>query len=383
MKMEDRIFVSGPSITEKEIAYVTDAVRTGWYTHANDYIERFEKAVADYVGRTYAIAMPSCTSAIHLSLMVLGLKAGDEVILPDTTWISTCSPYRYFGVKPVFADIDRRTWCLSPEDVERRITERTKAVYTVDLYGNVPDYERFERLSEKYRIPILEDAAQAMGTDAGGRKAGSFGLLSVFSFHGSKMMTTGEGGMFLTDDPAIYKRALKLRDQGRCAAEGRMFWHDELGDKFKMSSLQAALGLAQIERVEELAAMKRRIFEWYQEELGSFPHISLNSPGEGVRSNYWMDTIVWDKAVYPITKERMIAKLKERGIDSRPFFYPLSEMPTFAGLGQKGENKTAYDLSERAVNMPSDINITREQVKRTADAVKELLSSVSGGDGNG
>jgi perosamine synthetase len=374
--MEERIFVSGPSITEKEITYVTDAVKTAWYTHANDYIEKFENAVAKYVGRKYAIAMPSCTSAIQLSIMVLGLKEGDEVILPDTTWISTCSPYHYFGVKPVFADIDKDTWCISAKDIEKRITNKTKAIYTVNLYGNVPDYSRLMEISSKYHIPILEDAAESMGTKVVEQHTGSFGLISVFSFHGSKMMTTGEGGMFLTDDLHIYERALKLRDQGRCASEGRMFWHDEIADKFKMSSLQAALGLAQIERVEELVAMKNQIFHWYQEEFSGFPDISLNTPGENVRCNYWMDTIVWDKDRYKISKEEMIAQLKKHNIDSRPFFYPLSDMPLFEYLGQKGQNKVAYDLSERSINMPSDINITREQVHRAACEIKKILESV-------
>jgi perosamine synthetase len=378
--MEERIFVSGPSITEKEISYVTDAVKTAWYTHANDYIEKFEYAVADYVGRKYAIAMPSCTAAIQLSIMVLGLKPDDEVILPDTTWISTCSPYHYFGVKPVFADIDEDTWCISAEDVERRITEKTKAIYTVNLYGNVPDYEKLQKLSEKYNIPILEDAAESMGTIVGDRKTGSFGLISVFSFHGSKMMTTGEGGMFLTDDKNVYVRALKLRDQGRCAAEGKMFWHDELADKFKMSSLQAALGLAQIERVEELVAMKNQIFAWYQEEFKDFPGVVLNTPGEHIRCNYWMNTIVWNRDMYHISKEDMIAGLKEHNIDSRPFFYPLSDMTPFAYLRQKGKNRVAHDLSERSINMPSDINITREQVRRAAEEIKKILDSVKKDD---
>lgn len=374
--MQDRIYVSGPSITEKEIAYVADAAKISWYDHANDYIAKFEKAVADYVGRKYAIATPSCTSAIQLALMVLGLGQGDEVIFPDTTWVATCAPTHYFGIKPVFADIEEDTWCISARDAERRITERTKAIVTVDLYGNVPDYAAFEKLSEKYGIPVLEDAAEAMGTVVGGRKAGGFGLISVFSFHGSKMLTTGEGGMFLTDDEAVYQRARKLSDHGK--SPDKRFWIDETADKFKMSALPAALGLAQMERVEELVAMKNRAFAWYREAFAGFPHIALNTPGKGVRCNYWMNTIVWDKGVYKITKERMIERLAGYNIDSRPFFYPLSEMPPFEPLGQKGENQVANDLSGRAINLPSDINITQEQVQRTADAVKEILMSVMG-----
>src|SRR5216683_70174 len=231
----ERIPVAGPSITQKEIDYVTDAVTNAWYGQANVYHERFEKAFADYLGVSHAVALPSCTSAIHLSLLALGVGPGDEVIVPDATWIASAAPITYVGATPVFSDIDQQTWCLSAETLVAAITPRTKAVIVVDLYGNMPDLPSLLAAARHHGLPVIEGAAEAAGAEYAGRKAGSFGDTGVFSFHGSKTLTTGEGGMLVTSDEALHSRALFLRDHGRKPGD-KMFFNHEVAYKYKMSS---------------------------------------------------------------------------------------------------------------------------------------------------
>ena len=371
----ERIPVAGPWITQKEIDYVTDAVTNAWYSKANMYHERFEKAFADYLGVRHAIALPSCTSAIHLSLAALGVGPGDEVIVPDITWIASAAPISYVGAAPVFADVDARTWCLSADSFEACITSRTKAVIPVDLYGGMPDMDAVLDVAQRHGIAVIEDAAQAIGSERGGRKAGSFGDTGVFSFHGSKTLTTGEGGMLVTDSDEVRERVLVLRDHGR-APGGKMFWNTEVAHKYKMSSMQAALGLAQLERIEELIHRKREIFAWYEAELGDTEAVALNFEPPGTKNTYWMVTVVLDQSL-ELPKERVIELLGERGIDSRPFFYPLSSLPAYAALVSERPIQTggrvSYRISPYGVNLPSALSLTREQVICVCDALKEIL----------
>ena len=306
----EKIFVSGPSITEKEIDYVKDAVTNAWYGQANMYHDRFEKTFAEYIGVNYAIALPSCTSGLHLALLALGIGEGDEVIVPEITWIATAAPLKYVSATPVFVDVENDTWCISPESIEKAITKRTKAIIPVDLYGNIPNMDKIWAIAKKYNLHVIEDAAEAIGSLYAGKKSGSLGDIGVFSFHGSKTMTTGEGGMLVTNDEKLYKRCLFLRDHGRVPGDV-MFKNEEVAYKYKMSSMQAALGLAQIERVEELVAKKREIFSWYKEELADIFGIALNCEKENVRNTYWMVSIVLD-AKLGIKKETLMAYLKKK-----------------------------------------------------------------------
>jgi perosamine synthetase len=360
-----RIPVSGPSITEREIAYVTDAVTNAWYGNAGMYHERFERAFAAHLGVRHAMALPSCTSAIHLSLAALGIGPGDEVIVPDITWIASVAPVSYVGATPVFADVDPYTWCLSAESLERCITPRTKAVIPVDLYGGVPDWDAINRVADRYGIAVIEDAAEAIGSEYRGCRAGTLGMTGVFSFHGSKTLTTGEGGMLVTDRTDLYERAAVLRDHGRHPGD-TMFFNAEVAFKYKMSAMQAALGLAQLERVEQLVSKKREIFAWYAERLGEQDGgLRLNVEPTGTRNSYWMVTVVLDAAL-GITKETLIPRMRERNVDCRPFFYPLSALPAFEGHPQaraaRDRNETAYRISPYAINLPSGLNMTQELV---------------------
>lgn len=375
----ERIPVAGPSITQKEVDYVTDAVTHGWYGQANTYHDRFEKAFAEYLGVHYAIALPSCTSAIHLSLAALGVGPGDEVIVPDATWIATAAPVTYVGATLVFADIDQDTWCLSPQSFEQCLTNRTKAVIPVDLYGNMPHMDGILSVAKRRNIFVIEDAAEAAGAEYKGKRAGSFGDTGVFSFHGSKMLTTGEGGMLVTDREDIYQRALFLRDHGRKPGDNS-FWNTEIAYKYKMSSMQAALGLAQLERIDELVERKRQIFAWYKRALGDIEGLTLNPEPPGASNSYWMTTVVLAPSL-STKRDFLIGAMKERQIDSRPFFHPLSSLPAYRHLDRAREaharNQTSYEICPRGLNLPSPLNLTEAQVEYVCSTLAQVLSSKS------
>jgi len=370
-----RIPVAGPWITEKEIQYVTDAVTNAWYSNANIYHERFEKAFAEYIGAKYAIALPTCTSALHLSLLGMGVKEGDEVIVPEATWIATSAPISYVGATPVFADIDPETWCLSAKSFEACVTPRTKAVIPVDLYGGMPDMDAIRAIARHHNISIIEDAAEALGAEYKGRRAGSFGDTGVFSFHGSKTVTTGEGGMLVTDREDLYQRIQVLRDHGRQPGD-RMFWNTEVAYKYKMSSMQAALGLAQLERIDELIQRKREQFAWYQKELAGIDELTLNKEPTGIRNTYWMVTLVLDQKL-GLNKTQLMQRLSQQGIDTRPFFHPLSSIPAYEDSEQahlaRQRNRVVYGLSPYAINLPSALNLTREDIKNVCDHLKDII----------
>jgi perosamine synthetase len=368
--------VAGPWITEKEIAYVTDAVKTAWYGEANTYQRRFEDAFKAYVSRGHAMALPSATSGIHLALAASGIGPGDEVIVPDATWIATSAPITYVGANPVFADIDDRSWCLTAASLQACLTPRTKAVIVVNLYGGMPDMDAILAVAKRHNLVVIEDAAESIGAEYRGRRAGNFGQASVFSFHGSKTLTTGEGGMLLTDDDALYRRALVLRDHGRAPGQ-KQFWNQEVAFKYRMSSLQAALGLAQLERVEELVERKRTIFSWYEEALADVPGIRLNDAGPMVKNAYWMVTAVIAPE-HAISKEALMEALTADGITTRPFFYPLSSLPAYAstpeGMEARERNRVAYSIGARGINLPSPLNLTRDQVEFVCDRLRHVIA---------
>lgn len=368
-----RIPVAGPWITQKEVDYVADAAANGWYENAGRYNQRFEQAFARYVGRKHAISLPSCTSAIHLVLLSLGIGRDDEVIVPDITWIASAAPISYVGATPVFADVDPLTWCISAESIAACITPRTKAIIPVDLYGGMPDMHAILALANDRGIAVIEDAAEAVGSEYRGRKAGSFGIAGVFSFHGSKTLTTGEGGMLVTDDERLRDRALFLRDHGRIPGD-KLFYNIEIAYKYKMSALQAALGLAQLERIEELLRKKRMIFEWYRKELAEVDGLSLNYEPMETLNTYWMVTAIFDGKGR--TKTGIVTKLSEANIECRPFFSPLSSLPAYRNCESaspaRERNCVSYTLSTNGVNLPSALNLTAEQVSYVCGEVRKI-----------
>ena len=250
--MKSRIFYTKPSITELEVRYATDAAANGWGDRCYEYINRFEDLFKQYLNVRYAISTSSCTGALHMGMAALDIGPGDEVIMADTNWIASVSPVVHLGATPIFVDILADSWCLDPECVEQAITSATKAIVVVHMYGNLWDTDGILAIGEKYGIPVIEDAAEGIGSKYRGKRAGSMGKFGAFSFHGTKTLTTGEGGMFVTNDKDLFERVLTLSNHGRASGQKRQFWPDVIGFKYKMSNIQAAIGCAQIERIDDL-----------------------------------------------------------------------------------------------------------------------------------
>ena len=376
--MEDnknKIFAAGPSITDLEKKTVLDALSNGWYENAYDYCELFQKEFAKYHNRNYALMTPNCTTAIHLLLAGMGIGPGDEVIVPECTWIGSTAGISYLGAKTIFCDIDPIHWCIDHNSLEKLITEKTKAIIFVDLFGNMPDIEKLEAISNKYKIPLIEDAAEAVGSKYKQKKAGSFGLASVFSFHRTKTITTGEGGMLLTDNEELYNRCSFLRDHGRVPG-GKPYWNLEITFKYMPFNIQAALGYAQLKRVDELVNIKRNHLNLYKHFLKDINGLSFNvEPIDGV-NGAWITGLVFDKSLN-ITKSKALEYLLEKGIPARPFFYPLSSLPAYGDRGDSMRhiNKNAYDVSSRGLNLPGAMNLTNEDIKFIADNIRQLLQS--------
>lgn len=372
---QDRIPVAGPWITDLEVRYASEAAAGAWYGGAGAWVRRFEEEFASYVGSRQAVSLPHCTAAIHLSLLALGIGQGDEVVVPDLTWIATAAPITYVGAIPVFADVDGSTWCLTPETLEAVITERTRAVIPVALYGSMPEMDPLLEVASSHGLAVVEDAAEAFGSEYRGKPAGSFGDTGVFSFHGSKTLTTGEGGMLVTDREDLVARVRVLRDHGRPPGD-RYFRNTEVAYKYKMSDLQAAVGVAQLERAAELVAKKRQVFSWYDERLRQVEGVRLNAEPAGVRNSYWMTTVVVDER-YDLDSEALMKRLDERGIDSRPFFRPLSSLGAYRdhpGVDDaRRRNTTSYRISRCALNLPSALRLSESDVDRVVETLLTAL----------
>ncbi len=352
--MKSRIHYTKPSITEKEVEYATDAAQNGWGEQCYAYINRFEQLFKQHLNVKYAIATSSCTGALHMGLAALGIGPGDEVILADTNWIATAAPIVNLGAKPVFIDILPDTWCINPALVEAAITPSTKAIIAVHLYGNLCDMDMLLALGEKYGIPVIEDAAEAIGSIYHGKHAGSMGKFGTFSFHGTKTMTTGEGGLFVTNDAELYEHVLTLSNHGRARNQTKQFWPDIVGFKYKMSNIQAAIGCAQIERIDELIHRKREIFSYYRDRLSTVSGLSMNPDQAGMVNGVWMPTVVFDIET-GVTRESLQIDFAEENIDARVFFHPLTNLQMFE---TNMKNCVSKDLCGRAMNLPSYHDLT-------------------------
>jgi perosamine synthetase len=348
-----------------------------WGSDHYAYNARFEQMMADFVGVAYAISLPHATSGLHLALAAAGIGVGDEVIGPDVTWIASMAPVTYVGAKPIFVDILPDTWCIDPAAVELAITPRTKAIIGVDLYGSMCDWDTLRAIADKHNLLLIEDAAEALGSTYRSRRAGSFGDMAVFSFHGTKTITTGEGGMIVTNNQIFFDRIQKLRDHGRHPGD-RFFQNDEIAFKYKMSSVQAALGIAQMERIDSLIKYKRQLFSWYHERLGEVPMLQLNAQTRHVCNSYWMVTVVPD-AAFGHDKFTIQSGLREKGIDSRPFFSQLSTLNAYSQIPDSKrflpEVAQGEAMAMRGINLPSGYGLNEAIVERVCSTLLAVLEA--------
>ena len=363
--------MAGPDVSPQDIEIVTEMLKNGWYgDKAYSYVEKFEHEFAKWHGRKFGLMTPNCTSAIHLLLAGMDIAEGDEVIVPDITWIASAAPIVYQRAKVVFADVSEQTWCLSAESIFNRITSNTKAIIAVDLYGNMPEMTEIEGICKSNGIALIEDAAEAIASKIGTKRAGSFGDASVFSFHRTKTITTGEGGMLVTDDEKLYERCKFLRDHGR--APGTYF-NTEVTFKYMPSNLAASLGYAQFKRIEELVNKKREIWQTYMNYLEDLDGVSFNPEPNGTYNSVWSTVLLADPET-GLDREKIMSGFNKLNLPSRPFFYPLSSLPAFRAraVHNSKSQPIADKLSNRGVCLPSALNLNAEQIKKVALSFRQI-----------
>jgi perosamine synthetase len=359
--------VAEPEIGEEELKNVVEAVKSGWVSSRGKFIEEFENSFAKYVGVKYGVATSNGTAALHLALAALNIGEGDEVIVPDLTFAATINSVIYVGAKPVIVDVNPDYWCIDPDKLEKAITPNTKAIIPVHLYGHPCDMEAIMEIASKHNLYVIEDAAEAHGAEYKGRKVGSFGHISCFSFYGNKIITTGEGGMCLTNDKELAEKIRILRDHGMNPA--KRYWHDVVGFNYRMTNLQAALGLAQLGKIERFIEKKRRIAKIYADELSSMEGVVLHPEMPWAKCVYWLYSILIDDGKVKVTRDELAEKLEKDGIETRNFFYPLHEMPIY----RKYANLTytaSLRIYKQGLNLPSSVKLSEEDVKYIAQKIK-------------
>jgi perosamine synthetase len=353
--MKKFIPISMPSITEKEKQYVNEAVESTWISSLGKFIDQFEKEFADFSDTKYAVAVSNGTAAIHLSLVAMGVKSGDEVIVPDLSFIATANAVLHANAKPVFVDIDPYNLCMDPAKIEAAITDKTKAIMPVHLYGHPADMIAINQIAEKYNLLVIEDAAEAHGAKINGKTVGSWGHCGTFSFYGNKNLTTGEGGMITTDDEDLYNKLRFLRDHAM--SKEKRYWHTEPGYNYRMTNLQAALGCAQLERAEELMEKRQQIFKWYKEALEGVDGITLNRTNDWATNSYWLVAVEFEGFDENL-RDAFMRDLKEEGVDSRPFFYPMSDMPYF----EQANTPITHKVYQQGINLPTFFDLEEQDV---------------------
>jgi perosamine synthetase len=366
--MVPRFPVAAPMIGDREIRYVMDALHSGWVSSQGSYVDRFEKEFAQYVGTKFALSTSNGTTALHLALAAMNIGPGDEVIVPSFSFVAVANAVKYTGAVPVFVDSSRATWCMDPDHIEGSLTSRTKAIIPVHLYGHPANMEPIIEIAAKHRLDVIEDSAEAHGARFQGRHVGSLGKAGCFSFYGNKVMTTGEGGMVVTDDEDLWARMSFLR--GHAMSSDRRYFHPEIGFNYRMTNLQAALGVAQLERLDEFLLQKQRISQLYDELLGPISGIELQPKAA------WADSICWLYCIlvtddHPLDAAEVQTRLASAGIETRPFFYPIHQQPPYLRAGQSAL-PVAEDLAERGICLPSTAALRDEDIRTIAAAIEAI-----------
>lgn len=375
MLLGEPIPVNEPLLDGNEKKYLSECIDTGWISSEGPFVRQLEEQLAVRVGRKHGIAVSNGSVALDVAIAALGIGQGDEVILPTFTIISCAAAIVRAGAIPVVVDCDRDTWNMDISQIEEKITPKTKAIMVVHIYGLPVDMDSVEALANKYGLLIIEDAAEMHGQTYKGYPCGSFGAISTFSFYPNKHITTGEGGMVLTDDDHLADKCRSLRNL--CFQPQQRFVHEELGWNFRMSNLQAAVGVAQLERLDEFVARKRRMGQLYTELLEDIPGLQLPLPKTDYASNiYWVYGIVLTEEI-PFAAQEAMRRLSQYKIGTRPFFWCMHEQPIFHKMGLfKGESyPIAENLARRGFYIPSGIALTDEQIERVVDTLREVIKS--------
>ncbi|MBU2623740.1 MAG: DegT/DnrJ/EryC1/StrS family aminotransferase [Proteobacteria bacterium] len=344
-----------PSLTGNEKKYVNECLDSTWISSKGKFIPLFEQKFAEYIGVRHAASVCNGTVALHLALMALGMGPGDEVIVPTLTYVASVNAIAYTGATPVFVDSLPDTWQMDPNDVEVKLSERTKAIMVVPIYGHPCDMDAIMEIARINSLYVIEDCAEAIGSKYKGQLVGTFGDIGTFSFFGNKTITTGEGGMVVTNNEELYNKVFHLKGQG--LSEGREYWHDIIGYNYRMTNICAAIGLAQMEQVQTFLMKKRQIANWYAEELINCPKIEFHREIGDLYHSYWMCSILVDELR---KRDVLRRRLAEKGIETRPFFWPVNLMPMY--YKENMHSPVAEDLASRGVNLPSYPLLTKEQV---------------------
>ncbi|WP_423222615.1 DegT/DnrJ/EryC1/StrS family aminotransferase [Candidatus Amarolinea aalborgensis] len=362
--------VCEPTLTGNELKYITQAVETNWISSAGSFIREFERKFADLSGARYGVACANGTVALHLALATLGLEPGDEVIIPTFTMIATANAVTYCGGRPVLADAEPCTWNMDLNQVEDRITPRTRAIVPVHTYGHPVDMDALRQIADRHGLLVFEDAAEAHGARYKGRPVGSLGDAACFSFYGNKIITTGEGGMVTTNNEQIARLAWNLRDHA--FSHERHFWHKFIGFNYRMTNMQAAIGLAQTEQLEKFVQMRRANAAYYSALLATVPGITTPPEADWAMNVYWMYGILVDEKAYGMNRDQLRRALAERGIETRTFFIPMHCQPVYFDQYRGQRFPVAEDLCRRGFYLPSASSLTRAEIERVVRTIREV-----------
>jgi len=371
MHRYNRFPVSEPLLTGNELEYVSNCIKTNWISSAGKYVRDFEAAVGKYCNMPYALAVSNGTVALHLALDALGIGPGDEVIVPDLTFAASINSIIYTGATPVIVDIETDSWNIDPIATEAAITDKTKAIMPVHLYGLPANMDAMSAIAKKHNLLLIEDAAEAIGSIYKGKPAGSMSDASTFSFYGNKTITTGEGGMILFKDKAVYEKAMVLRDHGM--SKDKRYWHEHVGYNYRLTNVQAAIGCAQMERVEAIVDRKIKIANAYIKELSSIPSFTLQASYPDVTSTFWLVTVLLDDSM-ELSRDALIEKLKMNGIETRPVFYPLHEMPPYQKYVRNQSYPNTEKVSRQGICLPSYLELKDEEIALICQIMKQQVS---------
>ena len=357
-----------PDLTGNEFEYVSDCIKSNWISSLGAYIAKFENKFGEYCSVKNSVSVFNGTVALHLALASLGIKAGDEVIVPNLTFVATGNSVLYAGAKPVLVDCEPKTWNIDPDKIKEKITNRTKAIIPVHLYGHPCDMSPIMEIAHKNDLFVIEDAAESLGAEYRGQKTGSIGDIGCFSFYGNKTLTTGEGGMCITNDKVFADKMRFLKNQAM--SKDKKYWHPEVGYNYRMTNIQAAIGVAQLERIEKFIEIKRQNADLYSKLLKEVNGVATPIEEDYAKNVYWMYSVLLDDS-YRLKREELIKKLEEEKIESRPLFYPLSTMPTF-----KSEEKfpVSNNISGRGISLPSGVTLTSNDIIKVVETIKKFSS---------